>query len=633
MGQQHIPSRNSTAHMETILAQKRSFIRRLASGLWLTVSLLYSLLFLLILVAVPSVIYLMSHPPEPQVPNSGVLVIKPVGTLAEQKTGFGSMLENALTDKKQPSVLPRLITAIDRARNDDRIKALLLKLDQFGGAEPGQIQDLLAAIDRFRKSGKPVIAWSDAYDQSRYELASHADTIDLDPMGYVWLTGYSVYRDYYKDALDKIGVKVNVFRVGKYKSYVEPYTRNDMSDAARTENLAWMNSLWQVYAHTVAADRKLSPKDINNYIEDFASNLTAQDGNAAALAEQAGLVDHTRSFRQLRQHLIKIYGRDQQTHSFPHIDQKAYLADTNGPNNGDAPDSTRKLAEVVVDGAIINGESTSGTAGGLTISGLIDQARRDQQVAGLVLRVNSPGGSVTAAEQIRRSVAAFRQTGRPVVVSMGGLAASGGYWISANANQIWAEPSTITGSIGIFAMIPTFSGTLDKLGIHVDGVATSPLAGMLRLDRPLSDQAKTILQAGVDHGYDEFVSHVAHNRNMSRKAVNRIAQGRVWSGVDAKRIGLVDHLGDLVEAENAAAKLAGLNPGDYRLETISPSSNWHLALSHLVNTRIQVTWLPSWLSTPIRSGLLDFLKNLNDPRGLYARCFCHLTNSGPFSSP
>lgn len=605
------------------MAGKPSFFRRLVGGLWRTLALIYSLIFLVILIIVPVGIYLAVHQPAPAVPSKAVLVVDPVGNLVEQDTGVGDLLQNVFSDQERPSVVRDLITALDRARSDDRINEVLLKLDDLGGATPGQIQDLVAAVDRFKQSGKPVVAWSDAFDQGQYELASHADTIYVDPLGYVLLEGYGAYRNYYKDALDKLGVTVNVFRVGKYKSYVEPYTRNSMSPEAKADNLAWMNSLWSIYRQLVTADRNISSDAIDQYIADYASNMVANGGNAAALAKKAGLVDQIASLDELHKPLIDQVGRDPASGSFNQIGQSAYLAATEDTASGD--DSS--LAVVTVSGEIIDGESVPGSAGGQTVSRLVDAARRDDHVAGLVLRVNSPGGSVTAAEQIRRAVMAFRKAGKPVVVSMAGMAASGGYWISMNANQIWSEPSTITGSIGIFAIVPTFAKPLNKLGIHTDGVGTTQLSGAMRLDKPLSEPVKMILQAGVEHGYNQFVGRVAKARNMGRDEVDKIAQGRVWSGQDAQRIGLVDKLGDVTQAEAAAAKLAGLNPDDYTLQIMQPPSNWRVAIQRFLTSHLSVALLPAWLEAPAQSDAVAFLKTLNDPHGLYARCFCRLQSA------
>lgn len=604
---------------------KPSFFRRFITALWRTLALVYSLIFLVVLLAVPAGIYLFLYQPAPSVPNGGVLVVDPVGNLVEQGGGIDTRVQDALSGASEPTVVRHVITALDRARHDDRIKEVLLKLDQLGGADPGQLQDLVAAIDRFKKSGKPVVAWSDSYDQTQYELASHADRIELDPMGYVLLTGYGVYRNYYKDALDKLGVTVNVFRVGKYKSYVEPYTRNGMSDAARNDNLRWLNSLWQTYRSVVSADRSLAPADISQYVETYADQLKADQGDAAKLAKQAGLVDRLASRQQMRDSLVKKVGRDPDTGQFKQIDVDDYL-DATAP----ASPQGKHLALVTVEGDIVDGQSQPGSAGGATIAGLIDEARHDNQIAGMVLRVNSPGGSVTAAERIRHALVAFKKAGKPVVVSMAGMAASGGYWISMDANQIWAEPSTITGSIGIFAIVPTFGKLLNKIGVHSDGVGTTPLSGAFDLGQPLSPPVKMMLHAGIEHGYHEFIDHVASARNMTPAAVNNIAQGQVWSGKAAKRNGLVDKLGDLTQAEAAAAKLAGLKPKHYRLQPMTPPSNWRAVLAQFLSARLGIAGLGSWLLAPGQSSdpATALARRFSDPHALYARCFCRIQESG-----
>jgi protease-4 len=609
----------------------RSFFRRFVTFFWRLAVLLYSLLLIAVLVVIPVAIYVaINHGTTAVVPRQAALVVAPTGNLVEQSSGVDNLLGVVTQQSGDEAVVRNLVTSIDRARHDQRIKQLFLRLDQLGGATPGQLQDLVAAIDRFKQSGKPVVAWSSSYDMAQYELASHADTIYLDPFGYVFLPGYGVFRNYYKDALDKLGITVNVFRVGKYKSYVEPYTRNDMSPAARADALAWLNSLWGTYRGVVSADRQLTPDAISEYIKGFPDALVANGGNAAALAKKSGLVDRVAPLESVRQDMIKQVGEDAGTHSFNQISDADYLAATGGPMGKNPSDS--RIAVVTVEGDIVDGESVPGSAGGDTIARLISEARRDDHVAAMVLRVNSPGGSVTAAERIRRQVVAFRKAGKPVVVSMAGMAASGGYWISMNANQIWAEPSTITGSIGIFGIVPTFDKPLNKLGIHTDGVGTTPLSGALRLDEPLSEPVKLMLQAGVEHGYQAFIGHVAQARGMQVDAVNKIAQGRVWSGVDAQRIGLVDKLGDVTQAEAAAAKLAGLSDGDYSLQNMQPPSDWRGALQHFLLSHVSAALVPSWLaSAGLNSDAVDFLRGLSDPHGLYAKCFCRISGRDTMS--
>lgn len=427
------------------MAGKTSLIRRLIGGLWRTLVLVYSLIFLVILIAVPVGIYLTFYQPEPPVPDNAVLVMEPQGTLAEQGPDFQQKLQGMLNSEDEPTVIHDLVAALDQAADDDRIKKVLLKLDELDGALPAQLQELTEAIDRFRESGKKVVAWSDSYDQTRYELASHADETLVDPLGQVMLTGYDGHHHFFKDALDTLGVTINVFRVGKYKSFVEPFTRNEMSEQARRADLAWMGSLWDTYKEVITADRDLEPEDIDHYIDDYADNLTEYDGDGARLAHEYDLVDGVVTLEALRDDLMEQYGEDADMGSFPQVDTAAYLADTGrSSSRNDDPESA--LAVVTVDGNIVDDDNVPGATSGDVTAELINSARQDDAVKGLLLRVNSPGGSVTAAETIRRAVADFKAAGKPVVVSMSGTAASGGYWVSMNADEIWALPSTITGS-------------------------------------------------------------------------------------------------------------------------------------------------------------------------------------------
>lgn len=605
------------------MAGKTSLIRRLIGGLWRTLVLVYSLIFLVILIAVPVGIYLTFYQPEPPVPDNAVLVMEPQGTLAEQGPDFQQKLQGMLNSEDEPTVIHDLVAALDQAADDDRIKKVLLKLDELDGALPAQLQELTEAIDRFRESGKKVVAWSDSYDQTRYELASHADETLVDPLGQVMLTGYDGHHHFFKDALDTLGVTINVFRVGKYKSFVEPFTRNEMSEQARRADLAWMGSLWDTYKEVITADRDLEPEDIDHYIDDYADNLTEYDGDGARLAHEYDLVDGVVTLEALRDDLMEQYGEDADMGSFPQVDTAAYLADTGrSSSRNDDPESA--LAVVTVDGNIVDDDNVPGATSGDVTAELINSARQDDAVKGLLLRVNSPGGSVTAAETIRRAVADFKAAGKPVVVSMSGTAASGGYWVSMNADEIWALPSTITGSIGIFAIVPTFDKPLESLGIHTDGVGTTKLAGGARLDRPLSDDIKQIMQAQVEHGYHQFTHRVAKARHMDEDKLEDIAQGRVWSGHDAQKLDLIDELGGMQQAVEALAAKAKLDEQDYQLQWLQPPSDWQGMMQSALGQRVSASLLPDWLQSLAASPALRFLQTLSDPNGLYAHCFCQM---------
>ena len=611
------------------MAEKKSLLRRLLGGIWRTVVVFYMLLFLVLVIAVPVAVYvLFFSAPEIEVPQHSVLIWEPNGQLVASRDRDDNVIAGLLAQPRPVSVVRNLTRVLERAATDDRIELVLLKLDRLGEAQPGQLEELGRAIRDFKESGKPVLAWAPDYNQDQYYLASFADTIYLDPLGQVYLKGYGVFRNYFADALEMLDIEVNVFRVGKYKSFVEPFIRNSMSPEARANNLAWLNSLWSDYKKRVAAARGMTPEAIDQYIMGFAERLAAMGGDAAQLAAQAGLVDKVAPLGvlqvQLREQLGgKSYGAD-----FPRIDDLDYLAAT-------ADQEHRKGASQIVllpvEGPIIDGESVTGAAGSKTIVEQIERARRDDHVAAMVMRINSPGGSVTAAEQIRRQVERMREQGKPVVVSMSGVAASGGYWIGMNANEIWAERTTLTGSIGVFGIVPTFGKILNDLGISSDGVGTTPLAGALQLDEPLSEDAKTMLQAGVEHIYRLFVGGIATARGMDVEAVDKIAGGRVWSGADAADIGLVDELGGLGEAATAAAAAAGLGPDDYVLVQERSPTSWRTLVRRLLTVRLGQALLPDWLHGLVAAQARDWRQlHFDDPRGLYARCFCQVRAAPAF---
>ncbi|MDN5861965.1 MAG: signal peptide peptidase SppA [Salinisphaera sp.] len=440
----------------------------------------------------------------------------------------------------------------------------------------------------------------------------------------MFLQGFGVYRRYFAQAIDKLGIQIHVFRVGKYKSFVEPFIRNDMSPAARAANRTWLGSLWQNYVQGVGTARELAPAEVKAYVQGFPGALAKADGMASKVAVDAGLVDALATPVQVRDRLAKRVGTDPELGAFRQIGYRNYLRATDKAASRARTDSTIGL--VVVEGPIVMGEGVRGSAGGQTIASLVRRARRDESVAALVLRINSPGGAVFAAERIRRQVALTRAAGKPVVVSMAGMAASGGYWIGMNANQIWAQPSTITGSIGVFGVFPTIGKSLDKIGINTDGLGTTPLSGALRLDMPMSPQVEQMLQSGVEFIYQRFIAKVAEARGMDVAAVNEIAQGRVWSGVDAEHLGLVDKLGGLKPALASAAALAGLQPGDYRVENIQPPTDWRAVVLQMLSVHAELPVVSRLLSAA--GPMAVWLRHgLHDPRSAYAFCFCRLSPS------
>jgi len=606
---------------------RRSWPVRLLISLWRIIDFTRRLFFTLVFLAIVAVIvFALKGGPSVQVPESAALVWTPVGNLVDSpESGERELAGQLFQQTPRQTRVENLVKALNRAAKDPRIKVAVLKLDQLGSAGMAQLQTLAQAIRNFKKSGKPVIAYAGSYSQPAYFLAAQANSVELDPMGQVLIDGFGVYNHYFKDALDKLGVRVHVFRVGKYKSAVEPFTRNGMSPAAQEADRAWLDTLWGAYKQGVAQGRKLSPDSIEQYVDHFTDRLSAANGDAAQVAKQSGLVDSLDTLEQLRKQIGEKVGTNPDTGSFNQIGNRDYLAAT---ARGETHPGHR-VAVIVAEGPIIDGEGYAGTVGSETLTHLFHRAQDNSNVDAVVLQVNSPGGSVFASEQIRRAVLATRDAGKPVVVSMSNLAASGGYWISMDANQIFAHRTTLTGSIGIFALIPNITKPLNALGIHTDGIGTTPLSGALRIDRPLSQQAAQALDAVIKNGYQRFITHVAKARHMQVQAVNSIAQGRVWSGADAHHLGLVDHIGGLHDAVAAAAKLAKLKPGEYSVQTLSPRAGWaSKVLKRLGEVAVRSglgisSPAPQWLHPllALKSEVTP-LAWMNDPKGEYAYCAC-----------
>lgn len=571
----------------------------------------------------------------PVLPAKAALVIQPEGQIVEQLTGdpFERALEKLQGSLRSETLVWDLTDAIDAAREDKRIQALVLNLDRFTGAGQPTMQELTNSIDEFRASGKKVIAQGSVYLQAPYFLAAHADEVYLDPLGFVLIDGYDRYVTYYKGALEKLGIDMNVFRVGAYKSAVEPFTRTDMSPEDREESLAYLGAMWRGYQQDVAKARKLPPDAISKYVESLAAGMTARQGDGAKLALDAGLVTGIRTSLEVERELIELVGEDSDYDSYRQVGVDHYLRAVRAEAKLRG-DGKPLVGVVVAAGEILDGEQPPGTVGGESTARLIREARLDDSVKALVLRIDSPGGSMFAAEQIHREIEAIKAEGKPVVVSMGDLAASGGYYVAAPADEIWARPTTITGSIGIFATIPTINRTLDKIGVGVDGVGTTTWSGQLRLDRPIGKEAGQFLQATVEHGYEIFLARVAQGRGKTRAEVDSIAQGRVWAGTDAKRLGLVDHLGGFDDALAAAAALAKLDEGSYAIEFIDPDLSWAQELALQVKTQAAEAVaglgirLPGSPLARVAKRLdpvaaeLERWARLESANHLYAYCFC-----------
>jgi len=516
--------------------------------------------FLLMLGALAAGIIMM----RPSVPEHAILVLDPKGALVEELAVPGSAFPLAMPTAEQARMRD-LVRAIRAARDDKRIRMMMLDLKDMDRAPLTKLQVLRRAIENFKTSGKKVIAAGDNFTQTQYYLAASADTVYLHPMGMVLLTGFSLYRNYFRDALDKMKVKVHLFRAGEYKSAAEPFVRNSMSKSARLADSALLTQLWRFYKRDVAGMRHIKANAIQNMLDHPASHMQKYGGSLAQMALKMGLVDKLATHAEVQAAIAAQPGAGHAS-SPPSVSYKQYLRAL-GPKA--KPNGGSQIGLIVASGAILDGDRPSGVIGGDSFSKLVDMARRDAHIKAVVLRIDSPGGSAVASETIRQAVERLKQTGKPVVVSMGSMAASGGYWIASPADEIWASPATLTGSIGVFGLFPGFDQGLNALGIHTDGLGTTQIAGGLRADRPLDPELARVVQMSVDHVYGDFITHVARGRNMDAARVRNMARGRVWTGADALRFGLVDKLGGLDDAIAAAARRAKLGK-NYQLKYIRP---------------------------------------------------------------
>ncbi len=598
-------------------------VRRMVSGIWRGVDRLrqasMNLLFIAIVVFLAAGWWTSRIEP---LPTDAALVVAPNGHLVEQRSVKNpiSLLQGG--DGIHQVLLRDVVDGIRAAAGDARIKVLVIETDSLAGAGLSKLQEIAAAIGDFRKAGKKVYAWGKNYSQAQYYLAAHADQVFVSPDGYVLLNGFGRFPTYFKGLFDQVGVKMQVFRVGTYKSFVEPYTRSDMSPEDREATRLYLDAAWQAYQADIASARPQAGRQLARYVAEAPELLAAAGGDTAQMALSAGFVDGLKGADEWRDFLRQQVGPGADGKGFKHLDLGAYVARL----REEARHPAAKVGVVVAQGAIVDGEQPPGVTGGDTVAGLIRQAREDEAVKAVVLRIDSPGGSATASEVIRRELELTRKAGKPVVVSMGSVAASGGYWIGMAADEVWASPTTLTGSIGIFAMLPDLSGPMAKLGLAVDGVGTTPLAGGLDPRRPLDPKVAQLLQQTIEHGYRRFLSVVATARKMTPEAVDQVAQGRVWLGSQARDKGLVDKLGGLDAAVGAAAARAGLT--DYDVSYVEkPLSPRDQLLAKLLDNGDEAD------GAQPKSSLVDItlaklrrelqaLALWNDPGHVYLHCLC-----------
>ena len=582
---------------------------------------------ILLLTVVAAVIFGLISKNVPQVPKSAALVINPTGFIVNQTSAVDPVEQFLAGDQGENSeTLARdLIDAIRQAKNDDRIGAIVLEVSKLAGSSLSLYGEIGKELSAFKNSGKPVYAFGDSFSQTQYFLASYADELYINAdshsfLGGVFLQGLGSYPLYLKEALNKLFVSVHVFKAGVYKDAAETLTRQSMSEYSRQATQLLVDNLWQSYLETVSRERGIAADDISEYIENYADILDDSGGDFGKLAVAQGLIDDEISRSDWRAKMQKVVGKSGDT--YQHIDFRSYLAATKSPIRNPESD---KIAVIVASGNILDGDHPPGQVGGDSVARLIREARTEDDIKAIVVRIDSPGGSASASELIRNELALTQAAGKPVVASFSGVAASGGYWIASTANRIFATETTITGSIGVFSIFPTAEQTLNKLGIKSDGVGTTSLSDAFDFTRSLNPMFAKALQISVDHTYDKFIALVSEGRGMTLEAVDAIAQGRVWTGAQGLEHGLVDAIGGIDDALASAATLAGLD--DYDLVYLEKRlTAQEQILQQLLNSKLMTG---SALSSSIMSKMyrdIGFVSDLIEKPGVYLHCVsCNVT--------
>ena len=592
---------------------------RLLSGVSRVISVLVPLIFVGVLIAAFS-LSLGDAGPE-SLPDKAALLVAPSGALVEDAPALEPFAALFSQEYQQPTVLQDVISAIQWAAQDDRISAVVLDLENVSGPTTSQTVEISAAIAEFKNAGKPVIAKADFYSQANYLLAAQADQVLLHPEGGLFLEGFSVYRAYLRTFLERVRVTMHVFRAGDNKSAVEPYLRDDMSETEREVITRWLTGLWSAFTELAEAGRGMAPGSMDGFIATFPEQLGAAGNDLAETLLAAGWVDVLADHAEMDAALIKWVGAEDEEGLAPMVSLQQYQGDM-AMRRSVSEQGLPLIAIVPVEGTLVPGESEEGMAGSDTITHYIETALEAEALAAIVLRVNSPGGSVFASDQIRRKLLEVRERGIPLVVSMGSVAASGGYWIAAEADEIWALPTTITGSIGAFSAFPTIEGVLDYIGVTVDGLGTTSLAGAASFERGLSPEMARIVQALSVGAYQDFIQLVANGRDMSPEAVEQVADGLVWTGQEAATNGLVDDLGGLDQAVAAAASLAGVEQWRTRRTSVPPSFE-SLFIEELSRSLTQSVlpkgaWFQALANT--FTPVVKSVSSLRDPAHLYVQC-------------
>ena len=593
------------------------FWQRVTTAREFTANLLFLLIVLLVLVAVLASLFSGSELPDLE---GKALVVDPQGPIVEQASGSLDPLSFVLNGSPVPELDARsVLFALKTAKEDEQIEHIILKLDNINGTGQTTLYDIGQALQELKDSGKNIVAVADYYNQSSYYLASFANQIVLHPDGEIYIQGYSRIRTYYKSLIDKLDVTFNLFQVGQYKSAMEPYIREDMSEADKEASLAYMKVLWDSWMAVVSSNRNLEEQDIQNFSDTYDELVIQENGNTGQAALNYQLVDQLLNRNQQSDYLIELVGADEEEQSFAQVSLNDYLAIARTNEKISTPEN--KIAVVVASGSILDGSQPPGMIGGDSTAQLLREAHQDEAVKAIVLRVDSGGGSAFASEVIREEIIIAKSKGIKVVASMSNVAASGGYWISANADEIWASHDTITGSIGVFGYLPTFEKTLDKIGIHSDGVSTTKLGSGQDATQALNPILARALQSNVEYSYQKFITLVSESRGIALEEADEVAQGRVWAGETALELGLIDNLGNLEDAIERAATLAETE--DYQTYYPALPSAWTNQLLTQFFSKIR-----NFIDSPVVSRnlfkrsfeLLNDLESFNDPKNVYVKC-------------
>ena len=623
------------------MSPKLDFIRRAFVGFWSFLDasrrVLFNLIFLFILVVIIVAIFKAS----PKIEDKTALVLNLKGPLVEQRAAStpDRLLSEVQGGTAAQTQLRDVLAVLDAAAKDARIERVVLILDEFGGGGLASLREVASALERFKASGKQVVAWGGGFDQRSYYLAAHANEVFMHPMGIVMLEGFGRYRNYYKDALDRLGIQANVIRVGTYKSFGEPYFANAPSKATIEADTYLYNDLWATYTTAVEKARKLPAGAINKNIEALPQSFIAVNGNPGQLALQDKTVDALKTRDEFRELMIQRGAKDDESKSFRQVSFDAYLGTLKPQRLGDA------VAIVVAEGEISDANAPPGRIGGRSTAELIRKARDDEKVKALVLRVNSPGGSAYGSELIRRELELTRKAGKPVVVSMGNVAASGGYWISMASDEIIADPATITGSIGVFAMLPTGEKAMEKLSIGTGGVTTTWLGAAYDPRRGLDPRLAQMVQSAIGNIYTDFTTKAAAARKTTQEKIDQVGQGRVWTGNQAKERGLIDRTGSLNDAIKSAASRAKLGD-DARVSYVEVErSRFEKLLAQMGGAKVEA-WINALLGNAANSVLpialvpsvardaqrdlawimevAEHAKSSGNPFTAYAHCLCRI---------